>query len=108
MLFCVLASLCLFSCGEEKELSVCSPDGNIRLNVNADNQVITYSVESIEKGKTAILLPSKLGFLLAGGDSLNRFVVNKTEHASFDETWEQPWGESRLVRNHYNELKVYL
>lgn len=26
-----------------------------------------------------------------------------TEH---DETWEQPWGEQRLVRNHYHELSL--
>ena len=25
---------------------------------------------------------------------------------SFDETWEQPWGESRFVRTHYNELRA--
>ena len=25
-----------------------------------------------------------------------------------DETWEQPWGERRYVRNHFNELRVHL
>ena len=25
---------------------------------------------------------------------------------SFDETWEQPWGEYRPIRNRYNELTV--
>ena len=28
--------------------------------------------------------------------------------SSHDDTWEQPWGETRLVRNHYNELRVSL
>ena len=27
---------------------------------------------------------------------------------AFDETWEQPWGERRRVRNHYNEVVVQL
>ena len=27
---------------------------------------------------------------------------------SFDETWEQPWGERRYVRNRYNEMSVRL
>src|SRR5205085_5497456 len=26
--------------------------------------------------------------------------------SSADDTWEQPWGERRFVRNHYNELRV--
>jgi alpha-glucosidase len=25
---------------------------------------------------------------------------------SLDETWEQPWGEERFIRNHYNELAL--
>jgi hypothetical protein len=25
-----------------------------------------------------------------------------------DDTWEQPWGERRFIRNHYNELRVAL
>jgi len=28
--------------------------------------------------------------------------------ASADETWEQPWGEQRFVRNHYNQLTLRL
>lgn len=27
-----------------------------------------------------------------------------TTTSEFDETWEQPWGEQRLIRNHYREL----
>lgn len=26
---------------------------------------------------------------------------------TFDETWEQPWGERRFIRNHYNEWRVH-
>lgn len=26
--------------------------------------------------------------------------------SSFDETWEQPWGEQRFIRNNYNELAI--
>ena len=46
--------------------------------------------------------------MVLNGDSLNHFVIKGTERSSLDETWEQPWGESRYVRNHYNELKVLL
>lgn len=25
-----------------------------------------------------------------------------------DETWTQPWGENKTIRNHYNEMAVHL
>lgn len=34
-------------------------------------------------------------------------MVN-TRTRTFDEVWEMPWGEQRLVKNHYNELIVEL
>jgi len=37
----------------------------------------------------------------------NLEVVNSA-NSSFDETWETVWGEQRLIRNHYNELKIEL
>jgi alpha-glucosidase len=52
---------------------------------------------------------SRLGFLLADAPKLERsFKVESSATRSFDETWEQPWGERRLVRNRYNELRVRL
>ena len=32
----------------------------------------------------------------------------RVEQRSFDDTWEQPWGERRYVRNHGNEMRVTL
>ena len=83
-----------------------SPDGNV---------IITFSLKdgqpfySVQKGEEAIIKPSRLGFLLSGGDSLgvNMKMVG-TSVASLDETWGQPWGEEDSVRNHYNELKIEL
>ena len=52
---------------------------------------------------------SRLGFLLTDAPKLERsFEVESSATRSFDETWEQPWGERRFVRNHYNELRVRL
>mgnify|MGYP000166965719 FL=1 len=31
-----------------------------------------------------------------------------TEFSAADETWTQPWGENKSIRNHYNELAVTL
>jgi len=52
---------------------------------------------------------SRLGFLLSDAPKLERsFEVESSSTRSFDETWEQPWGERRFVRNRYNELRVRL
>jgi len=43
------------------------------------------------------------------GAPLNQgFILKNIEFSTFDETWEQPWGEVRFIRNHYNEMKLHL
>ena len=52
---------------------------------------------------------SRLGFIFADAPKFERnFTLGGTATRSFDETWEQPWGERRFVRNHYSELRVTL
>jgi alpha-glucosidase len=47
--------------------------------------------------------------VLADNDTItNDLVVLGTEISSVDETWEQPWGEKRLIRNHCQGFKVTL
>ncbi|MDR1526420.1 MAG: glycoside hydrolase family 97 protein [Dysgonamonadaceae bacterium] len=36
------------------------------------------------------------------------FRIVDTQTVSFDETWQPVWGETRTIRNHYNELAVAL
>ena len=69
------------------------------------------------KGKP-VILPSHLGLELARDkhaskglnetDLMDGFEVEKTDTLSFDETWEPVWGETKTIRNHYNELAVTL
>ena len=56
-----------------------------------------------------IIAPSRLGFAL-NTDSLfyNSFTVKGTERNSFDQTWQTVWGETKDIRNHYEELTVHL
>ena len=52
---------------------------------------------------------STLGFALKDAPALrDGLEICGTETDSFDETWEQVWGEEHFVRNHYNELTVSL
>lgn len=52
---------------------------------------------------------SRIGFVLTDAPKVDRNMafVSKTT-ANFDQTWEQPWGEWKSIRNHYNELLVTL
>ena len=96
--------------------SVKSPNGNIELTFAlTDNGRPTY--EMSYKGK-AVVLPSHLGLILAKDkhasrgdaetDLMEHFTIKSQETSTFDETWEPVWGETKTIRNHYNELAVTL
>ena len=38
----------------------------------------------------------------------NGFQIINTQTSTFDETWQPVWGETKNIRNHYNELTVTL
>jgi alpha-glucosidase len=82
-----------------------SPDGSITVSVENDGDGrVLYAVT--RKGK-AVLAPSRLGFLLTDSYAMVRnFGFVDATKSSNDVSWEQPWGERRTVRNHYNELLV--
>ena len=88
-------------------LTLTSPDGqlNLRFGLDADGT----PVYALDRGETAVVLPSRLGFyLVSGEDLLNGFVLEGEERDTFDETWTPVWGEESEIRNHYNELLVRL
>ena len=86
--------------------------------VSSPSNVLTVTVTvndegrpgySITRGGRPIVTESRLGFLLTDAPKLERnFRGDGVQTRSFDETWEQPWGERRYVRNRYNELRVRL
>jgi alpha-glucosidase len=62
---------------------------------------------SIQRGTRTVVDWSRLGFILADAPKLERnFELVAREETSFDDTWEQPWGERRFVRNHGTQLRV--
>lgn len=102
-LFLILMNACT---NEADIYSVKSPDNKLAVNLKVDSSGIFYSVE---KNEEEILKDSRLGFVFANDDSFYRnFRVIKTDTSSKDETWEQLWGEQRITRNNYSELKVSL
>jgi len=103
LLVCLLAFLPV-SAGKAADV-VKSPDGRLTLTAQVKGGKPYYS---LKRGNETIICNSALGFLLDSGSFNSGFKVVKTTWNSFDETWEQPWGEERTVRNNYNELKLYL
>ncbi|KWV94665.1 glycoside hydrolase family 97 protein [Erythrobacter sp. AP23] len=84
---------------------VSSPDGAISVTVDVNGEGRPFY--RIDKGDEAVFTESRLGFLLTDQDKLERrLTVTGATRASHDETWEQPWGEQRFVRDHHNELTV--
>ena len=83
---------------------VSSPGGNVKVSFDTQAGVPTYSVSY--KGK-AVVNPSKLGLELVNADNLmDGFEVTDAKTSEFDETWQPVWGETRDIRNHYNERLV--
>lgn len=86
-------------------LQVGSPDSRITFSIDAgDDGVPRYSVHYRDE---TVVRESRLGIRFAnhpGFDSGLR--VTRSERRSADDTWQQPWGERRRVRDRYNELFV--
>ena len=87
------------------EKIITSPDHKISLAFDLTNGTPTYSVNF--KGRP-VILSSALGFELKDGEMKTGFALLAAKKSSKDETWIQPWGEQRKVRNHYDELAVTL
>ena len=85
--------------------SVSSPGNILKVDVaiNGEGRV-GYAVARAGK---PVIGESHLGFLFADAPQMLRnFQLVDQATRSVDENWEQPWGEWRTVRNHYNELSL--
>lgn len=94
-------------CGCTRPTELASPDGNIKLVFNlTEAGDMTYGVSV---GGTPFINPSVMGFEGRDGVNLSKgFRIEGTEFTAKDETWTQPWGENKSIRNHYNEMAVRL
>ena len=82
-----------------------SPDGHLKVTVGLKGGKPYYSVQ---RDGQPVVYRSFLGFTLADGDFDSNFKVVGKSRDTKNETWTQPWGEDRVVSNHYNELKLRL
>lgn len=85
-----------------------SPNGNLSMNFAITGKgEPTYDLSYKEK---VIVKTSKLG-LESFGDKPSfhdNFSVTDVKNSTFDQTWQPVWGETKNIRNHYNEMAVTL
>ena len=89
-----------------EQVAFATSPGNVlslAVTINGEGR-IGYAVS--RQGKP-VIGESQLGFLFADAPQLLRnFRVTGQTLRNHDETWEQPWGEWRRIRNRYTELAV--
>ncbi|MEZ4950971.1 MAG: glycoside hydrolase family 97 protein [Saprospiraceae bacterium] len=83
-----------------------SPNKEFQLIFQLENGIPFYS---LSLNGNPIVKKSKLGIEIKDQEDLTGgFEIKNTENSTFDETWEPVWGETKTIRNHYNELVVSL
>ena len=88
-------------------VTLTSPNKTLAVSLRMDGE--GRPEYAILRGRQFVLDWSRLGFILANAPKLERnFSIGKVQQRALDDTWEQPWGERRFVRNHCNEMRVTL
>jgi alpha-glucosidase len=108
----LIAALCLSAsfaatAAAQEAVTASSPDGRLTLSVYANERgEPTYEVR---RDGEPVIEPSRLGFRFADHERFeNGLTVSLAGRDSRDETWEQPWGERRVVRDRHEEVLVTL
>jgi alpha-glucosidase len=107
-LFALLAIvLCAPAHADETLATVNSPDKQLVVSLQLTGEGrLAYRVDRAGK---PLVNASRLGLLLTNAHQLDGgFKLVGQQTTEHDDTWEQPWGENRRVRNHYRELMVEL
>jgi alpha-glucosidase len=87
--------------------SIASPTAKLSVVIDIDND--GRPSYAVSRGGKPVIGLSRLGFILADQPKLDRnFALTAQKTRSTDETWAQPWGEWKTIRNHFNELRVRL
>lgn len=96
----------LFQPRLEHNRKITSPNGRLVCEVELKYGRLVYSVKKDDK---VVLRESRLGMNFKGEEPLSQgLALVRSHRRSYDATWERPWGEERVVRDHYNEVAFYI
>lgn len=96
----VMTALCACSA----DVSTSSPDGNIKVGITLDS-CGTPVLSVAASGKELLCIESS-GLEADEAVLSHGFSIADVSHRSADETWTQPWGENRTVRDNHREMAV--
>ncbi|UII21219.1 glycoside hydrolase family 97 protein [Fulvivirga ligni] len=102
--------LVLTSCSDKDkatDTAVSSPNGQHTIQFKLTEKGEPYY--TVTRNGVLLIDDSRLGFEFADQPHLkDQFEIESSEVSDFDETWSQPWGEVKDIRNNYQQLKVVL
>ena len=99
--------LCFFCYRIQAQQNLTATMGRVQLTffVDADGRPL-YAVNY---GDKPVVLASRLGFVLRDEADFDRgFVVEGSEQQTVDDSWKPVWGETAVIRDHYQQLTVHL
>jgi alpha-glucosidase len=82
-----------------------SPGKVIEVCIWVENGQALYEVT--RKG-VVVLAPSELGLTFKGETAARFSALGNVRRAASDSTWEQPWGEQRVIRDNHTEMTATL
>ena len=101
----LLLSAALLPLSAAQAETVASPDGRIKVTLDADGEGIPYY--EVTRDGVPIITKSQIGFNFTDADPMRRnFEVVAFREQASNSTWEQPWGEQQWVIDSHNELTL--
>lgn len=82
-----------------------SPGKVIEVCIGLADGRATYEVSRLGK---PVLAPAALGLSFAGEADARYTAIGDIGRTATDTSWEQPWGEQRVIRDHHTELSFTL
>ena len=107
LVFTLLAAQALAADAVPARAGTCvdSPQGVLTVCVAADARGPWYEVY---RGARTVITHARLGVLFDGQANVPASQVTNVRRSAVDQSWQQPWGEQRVVQDRHNELKVTL
>ena len=95
-----------FGKSKDKPIEVESPNKSVKIQFLLKEGRPFYKVLYQNK---VLVKDSRLGFVLKEQPALDKdFKITSSTKSDADETWTQPWGEVKNIRNHYNGITINL
>ena len=106
LIFLILVILLSACHSNLNEVIITSPNNINTVSILIDEGKLLYQINHEKK---LIVLPSRLGFIFKNGLSFSDgFKIKYVQFSKVDETWQQPWGSVKTIRNHYQEAIISL